>query len=166
MPMSNPFDILLAHDKWATGQIINACVPLSPEQFHRKFEMGPGSLHNTTLHVLSAMRLWTDVLNEREIRPHFDPNASPQTPEAQLKLLDEIADNFAATARNFPLDGLIKRERGGKMYTFARGAVVTHVTTHGMHHRAQCLNMLRHVGVTPLPPSSVIEWVRLVDAPQ
>jgi uncharacterized damage-inducible protein DinB len=27
-----------------------------------------------------------------------------------------------------------------------------------MHHRAQCLNMLRHLGVTPLPPSSVTEW--------
>jgi uncharacterized damage-inducible protein DinB len=36
--------------------------------------------------------------------------------------------------------------------------VLTHVTTHGMHHRAQCLNMLRQLGVTPLPPSSVTEW--------
>jgi uncharacterized damage-inducible protein DinB len=27
-----------------------------------------------------------------------------------------------------------------------------------MHHRAQCLNMLRKLGVTPLPKSSVAEW--------
>jgi uncharacterized damage-inducible protein DinB len=166
MPTSNPMDILLAHDKWATGQIIQACIALSHEQYHRKFEMGPGSLHNTTLHILSAQRLWTDVLHEREIKPHFDPVAAPQSPEQQLKLLDEIADNFAAVARKFPLDGLIKRERGGKWYTFPRGGVITHVTTHGMHHRAQCLNMLRHIGVTPLPPSSVVEWIRIVDAPQ
>jgi uncharacterized damage-inducible protein DinB len=62
-----------------------------------------------------------------------------------------------------PRHGLVSRERGGKMYTFTRGAVVTHVTTHGMHHRAQCLNMLRHVGVSPLPPSSVLEWMLMVD---
>jgi uncharacterized damage-inducible protein DinB len=37
------------------------------------------------------------------------------------------------------------------------------VTTHAMHHRAQCLNMLRHLGVTPLPPSSVAEWTWLAD---
>jgi len=37
--------------------------------------------------------------------------------------------------------------------------VITHVTTHGMHHRAQCLNMLRHVGVNPLPQSSVLQWM-------
>ena len=30
-----------------------------------------------------------------------------------------------------------------------------------MHHRAQCLNMLRQLGVTPLPPSSVAEWTWL-----
>jgi uncharacterized damage-inducible protein DinB len=166
MPTSNPMDILLAHDKWATGQILKACVPLSHEQFHRKFEMGPGSLHNTTLHTISAMRGWTDVLYEREFRPLIDPNTSPHSAEQQLKMLDEIADDFAAAARKFPVDGLVKRERGGKTYTFPRGGVITHVTTHGMHHRAQCLNMLRHVGVTPLPSSSVIEWIRTVDYPQ
>ena len=39
-----------------------------------------------------------------------------------------------------------------------RGATIVHVTTHGTHHRAQCLNILRQLGVTPLPPSSVAEW--------
>jgi len=52
---------------------------------------------------------------------------------------------------------------GGKQYAFTRGAILAHVTTHGMHHRAQCLNMLRHIGVSPLPLSSVLEWMRTVD---
>ena len=43
----------------------------------------------------------------------------------------------------------------------ARAAVLTHVATHGMHHRAQCLNMLRRLDVQPLPPSSVSEWTWL-----
>ncbi len=33
----------------------------------------------------------------------------------------------------------------GKTHRFALGAALVHVTTHGMHHRAQCLNMLRHL---------------------
>jgi uncharacterized damage-inducible protein DinB len=44
-----------------------------------------------------------------------------------------------------------------------RGAVLAHVTTHGTHHRAQCLNMLRRLGVNPLPPSSVAEWTWMGD---
>ena len=51
--------------------------------------------------------------------------------------------------------------RDGRTADFTRGAILTHVTTHAMHHRAQCLNMLRHLGVTPLPPSSVTEWTWL-----
>jgi uncharacterized damage-inducible protein DinB len=165
MATSNPLDILIMHDKWATNQILNACKPLAPEQFHRKFEMGQGSLHNTLLHMISAQRGWTDALSGREFRPLMDP-VPPRPVDKLLKMHDEIADEFAATARKYSVDDLIKRVRGGKTYTFTRGAVITHVTTHGMHHRAQCLNMLRHVGVNPLPPNSVVEWTWLVDAQQ
>ena len=52
---------------------------------------------------------------------------------------------------------------GPRTITLPRGVMVIHVTTHGMHHRAQGLNMLRHIGVTPLPPSSVTEWAWLGD---
>jgi len=54
--------------------------------------------------------------------------------------------------------------RDGRTFDITRGAVVAHVTTHGMHHRAQCLNMLRQLGVSPLPPSSVVEWTWSGDA--
>jgi uncharacterized damage-inducible protein DinB len=44
--------------------------------------------------------------------------------------------------------------------TFTRAVILCHVHTHSMHHRAQCLNMLRHLGVSPLPQSSVTDWSR------
>jgi uncharacterized damage-inducible protein DinB len=65
MPTSDPLDILLAHDRWATRNILDACSKLSDEQFHQRFEMGPGSLHDTITHVLAAMRLWGDLLASR-----------------------------------------------------------------------------------------------------
>ena len=77
-------------------------------------------------------------------------------------MFDAAADELIAIAKAHPLDELVTRVREGKEYTFTRGTVLTHVTTHGMHHRAQCLNMLKHMGVSPLPPSSVVEWARTV----
>jgi uncharacterized damage-inducible protein DinB len=53
--------------------------------------------------------------------------------------------------------------RGGRTLQFTRGAVVMQVTTHDVHHRAQCLNVLRQSGVAPLPPSSVAEWTFLAE---
>ena len=54
----------------------------------------------------------------------------------------------------------------GKDYFLTRGGVITHVATHGMHHRRRCLNMLKQFGVSPLPPSSVAEWTWMADVPR
>jgi uncharacterized damage-inducible protein DinB len=164
MPTSNPLDILLARDAWATRNIIETCAKLSPEQFHRKFEMGPGSLHNTATHILGAMWTWMDRLEQREPRPKLE--ATQRTVPELLKLHGEVTADFAAMIRAHPLESTIRVTRDGKTYTFTRGVVATHTMTHGMHHRAQCLNMLRQLGVTPLPLSSVVEWARMVDMPQ
>jgi uncharacterized damage-inducible protein DinB len=50
----------------------------------------------------------------------------------------------------------------GKTHRFTLGAALVHVTTHGMHHRAQCLNMLRHLGAPGvsdrLPEIDPLDW--------
>jgi uncharacterized damage-inducible protein DinB len=161
MATSDPIEILLAHDRWATARIIEACAKLTPEQFHQRFEMGPGSLHDTVTHILGAMQVWGDLLAGREQRPR--PEGKQWTTDQLQKMLDETAADMAASAKKHPLDGIVSRVREGKTYQFTRAAVLTHVTTHGMHHRAQCLNMLRQVGVKPLPASSVTEWTIMAD---
>ncbi len=160
-PTSNPVEILLEHDHWATRNILAACAPLTHEQFHQRFEMGPGSLHDTTTHILSAIRGWGDLLAGRAPSPRLD--GTERTPTELTALLDELVADFAKSARSYPLDATVSREREGKTYTFSRAVVITHIATHGMHHRAQCLNMLRQLGVRPLPPSSVAEWFRAAD---
>jgi uncharacterized damage-inducible protein DinB len=152
---SDPTDILLLHDKWATDQLINACAGLSDQQFHQKFEIGLGSLHDTIVHMISAKRGWADLLAGRAFQPRLEGTHAI----AQLQSLQhDVHSEFAQLAKAHPLADTVTRERDNKTYTFTRGAVLTHVTTHGMHHRAQCLNMLRHLGV-PQPPSSVLQWM-------
>jgi uncharacterized damage-inducible protein DinB len=160
MPISDPLEILLITNRWATHKILDACVPLSTEQFHRRFEMGPGSLHDTTTHILGAMRIWIDRLAERPEVARIDMGGVKRTVVELRPLLDELSAELSEVAHKYPLDQTITVSRGGKTYTFVRGGALTHVLTHGTHHRAQCLNMLRHLGVSPLPPSSVVEWMR------
>jgi len=161
MPTSDPLAILLAHDQWATRQILEACAKLPHEQFHRRFEMGPGSLHDTLTHLLAAKRAWGDMLAGRPERPRLE--GTERSPADLLRLLDEISGELTAVAHAHPVTDIVTPTRGGRTYTFTRGGVLTHVTTHGMHHRAQCLNMLRQLGVAPLPASSVVEWMLMVD---
>lgn len=161
MPEAEPIQILLLHDRWATAQVLNACAALSADQFHQRFDIGPGSLHDTLTHVVGAMRTWTDTLAGGEPRPRLETDGQRRTPEQIRALLEESRAELAAEAGR-PLDEMVTRRlRDGRTVTLNRVSVLVHVATHGMHHRAQCLNMLRHLGVSPLPPSSVTEWTFL-----
>jgi len=162
MPSSDPVQILLAHNHWATRSVLDACAKLSDDQLDREFDMGLKTIRATMTHVLGAMRGWGDLLAQRDQRDRLEADDA-RSPVHLLELLDEIGADILASIENKPLNEMLSGERGGKTYSFTRGAVLTHVTTHGMHHRAQALNMLRHLGVDPVPPSSVMEWVFMVD---
>ena len=156
VPEGDLLPILLSHDRWATVQVLSACANLTADQFHRRFDIGPGSLHDTLTHVVSAMRTWTETLAAAEPRPRLESDGQRRTSAQIASLLEESWREFAAEARRRPLDEIVtRRTRDGRTIRITRGAVVAQVTTHGMHHRAQCLNMLRQLGVSPLPPGSV-----------
>jgi uncharacterized damage-inducible protein DinB len=164
MPETDLLQILLSHDRWATAQVLGACGRLTADQFHRRFDIGPGSLHDALTHVIGAMRTWTETLAGTEPRPRLEADGQRRTPDQLRALLDEAWQEFSAEARQRPLDeSVTRRTRDGRTIHMTRGGVVVQVTTHGMHHRAQCLNMLRQLGVNPLPPSSVTEWTWLSD---
>jgi uncharacterized damage-inducible protein DinB len=165
MPESDVLQILLSHDRWATEQLLDACAKLPSEAFHQAFDIGPGSLHDTLTHIVSAMRTWTDTLTGTVPRPRPDTDGQRRTPGQIRSLHIESCVELSDEARRRPLGEIVTRTlRSGRSVTLTRGEVITHVATHGMHHRTQCLNMLRRLGVHPLPPSSVTEWTWHADA--
>jgi uncharacterized damage-inducible protein DinB len=160
VPESDLLQLLLAHDRWATEQILHPCEGLPEEAFHRRFDVGPGSLHDTLTHVIGVVRTFADTLaGAAEPRPRLETDGRRRTPGELRALLDGSWGEFAAEARRRPVDEVVERRlRDGRVLRVTRTAVFAHVATHGAHHRAQCLNMLRQLGVKPLPASSVAEW--------
>ena len=161
MPITNPHEVLLAHDHWANLQMYESCRSLTQQQMDHPFEMGTGSIANNLVHNLGAMRGWTDVLNEAEQRPRLEEGGYTLAQIEQLH--EEVSSDFKQAALSQPFDRVLTPNRGGKTYRFTAGGILTHVTTHSMHHRAQCLNMLRQLGVQSLPMSSVMEWMLVGD---
>ncbi len=161
MAQTDPAEILLIHHRWANDQLLDACAKLTDEQLDQEFEMGVGSLRKALTHIAGAIRGWGDLLAGREQRPRLEETGF--SIQELRELFDEVTADFEASARNHPNDGIATGSRGGNSYSFTRGGVLTHVMTHAVHHRAQCLNMLRQLGVEDLPPSSVLEWMLMVD---
>jgi len=163
---SEPLSIALEHNSWATREVLRACAALNDSQWHRRFEMGPGSLHDTLTHIVGAMFRWADRIDgpPRAVRPSIE-DGSRRTPAELMTLLDSAAADLAGSAERACSRGLetaLDMTLGGQSYRFTLGAMLVHVTTHGMHHRAQCLNMLRQLAVPGvsdrLPEIDVLEW--------
>lgn len=171
----NPLTILLAHDHWSTRRVLEVCRELSTEQFHQRFDVGLGSLHEILTHVVGAMRRWADRLERRPVRAAIDNpprNAGMpseyrvRTPDQIIVLLDEAAAELASLAARYERAGAgegglateIEFMLDGVRVRSTRGAGLVHVTTHGSHHRAQCLNLLRRSGLTRLPELTVVDW--------
>lgn len=151
---------LFAYGRWANECVFQAAAPLSDVQLDRPFEMGEGSLRATLRHIYGAERNW----HERVQAPGWEtfPEAAGLHAVAEI----HAAAGQLATARFAWLAGLADAHLDRRhTYHFATGGTYTsrlrdillHVCTHGIHHRAQALNMLRHVGATP-PALDWIEW--------
>ncbi|HLJ58108.1 MAG TPA: DinB family protein [bacterium] len=150
----------LRHNAWAARVLLERCRSLTPEQFHQRFEIGPGSLHDTLRHIISVMRRWANRIADRPPGKPLEETPTPHTPDELLVLLDEVnrelQDVVARVAREGRFDEMMRVEFTPEC--FSRGTAFVHVITHGAHHRAQVLNMLRRLGVTTLPDLEAIEW--------
>lgn len=156
LPTSNPLAVLFTHDRWATHQLLAAMEKLPEESLHRTFPIGLGSLHDTIVHNVGAIQVWTDTIAKRTPRPWI---SDEKRSVAELRRIFDLAmDDLIAVAHEGPMDEAFTRtNKAGVTFNLSRVEILTHVATHGVHHRAQALNMLRQLGVSPLPQSSVTQ---------
>lgn len=158
------FHVLLEHNAWATAVLIDDAARLTAAQFCLRFDIGPGSLHDTLRHIVGAMWRWADRIGAQPLRPSIEDDPETLPPDALRRLLagatEELRGVVArveATQRweewmAFPVPE-------GPTYRFTRRAALLHVLTHGMHHRAQALNIRRRLGLPPLGLDlDVVEW--------
>ncbi len=166
MLISDPYRIHANFDRWATLRLLAVCRGLGEPALDRQFAIGLGSLRRTFTHLVSNMEHWFDRADASPARPMRPFNSKPG------EAMDSISQRFDAAWAD--VKGIIERhgpaglaqvissefaqDDGSKIpVRFTRGSILLHVFNHGTHHRVQCLNMLRHLGVDPLPEIDLID---------
>ena len=143
---------LYVHNDWAGNLLLDLAEPLGDEALNRPFEMGLGTLRATLCHLWAAERLWlARWLGNADAR--LERNAGGLS-------VAELRGRFEETARErnelFAREGAPGARRtvsynasDGQPWRLPLGDLMLHVANHGVHHRAQASNMLRHLGVKP-----------------
>lgn len=163
--------------------ILERCRGLSDEQFRRVFPIGPGEhggLCAILSHIIGAMRRWADRIGGRPVRPPIEPwrpgyqQRPPYTIDELLALLEDAQRDLtqvieavrsqgeAGLSRDVVLQFPAPDPSGRTNVSFTAGACIASVAVHGHYHRAQCVNILRQLGVPGvsdrLPSLDVVDW--------
>jgi uncharacterized damage-inducible protein DinB len=148
---------------WAWDRLLAAVAPLTDAQLDQPFEMGPGSLRATLRHLYGAERNWLARWRGCD-QPQF-PQASELAKPAEFDRAHRaLVPERSADVANLDFSQTCTYTNPqGRTYTFALGDVLLHVCNHGIHHRAQAVNMLRRLGQPPLAPGLDYIFMRLDD---
>src|SRR5207237_1203093 len=123
---------------WATRTILSTCGQLSPEQLDRCFEMGPGSVRKTLLHIASAQMWWTDRLLYRDRKEWPGETHRSATIEQIAKLHESSDAEFREVAHKLIAAGkvadTIKSKPTPDAHKIRIASVLAHVANHGTHH--------------------------------
>lgn len=153
---------MLRHDAWTTRMLLVRAQELSDDQLDREFDIGHRSLRRTFAHIVGNMECWCDLMAGKPQRPKPAQPASGPTIASLLARLEVVAAELVEL-------GMVVVEEAKEDDDFvdyldvpARrkplGAGLLHVATHGMHHRAQCLYLMRLLGLQNLIEGDALSW--------
>ncbi len=155
-------DRLLSHDAWTTRELLLLSRSLSDNELDREFDLGHRTQRRTFQHVVRNMEVWTDLISGGPVREDAGCDAPGRSIDGLLKRLDVVSPQLRQIPRRIVdesrLDELWGDHLDDPPTEKSYGGAIAHLATHGMHHRAQVLFLLRKLGVTDLPEGDALSW--------
>ena len=128
--------------------------PLRAEQWSQEFPIGLGTLGRTLTHIMVSEWFYVQRMERREVPPYEHWPIQEEMPPTFEQL--ERAWNEQAEQTRRAISAICNwgepieyRSMGGRpmIVTATAGDLFTQLALHEVHHRAQAMNMLRHMGV-------------------
>lgn len=151
----------IAHSVWALQRLLDCAEALSAGDIERDMGIGPGGVRENIAHTLEAMFFFADNFAGRAYveREGFAekcrsvPGLRGLLVEAERDLRGAMLGGGGVGGKQFiPWDAAA----GG---TLPVEAAVAQTFDHASLHRTQCINMLKRLGVRPVPDLDPLTFV-------
>jgi uncharacterized damage-inducible protein DinB len=153
-------DRLLRHDAWTTRALLTLAANLPDADLDREFDIGHRTLRRTFTHIIQNMECWHDLMAARPQRAIT--TTPPDSIPSLITRLDTVAAQLLTLAQSIEQHHRVDDYFTDTLDTTPRhkpfGAALVHLATHAMHHRAQCLHILRRLGLKNLPEGDALTW--------
>jgi uncharacterized damage-inducible protein DinB len=139
----------------ARGKVLDWCRPLGDEAWSKQFTIGLGSLSRTLTHVMICEWAYVERIQGHDVPPYEQWAYQDERPPA-LAELESVWRAQASTVRvvlgavtdwDREMEYRVEHEGKKTIINATRRDIFTQLCFHEVHHRAQAMNMLRHLGV-------------------
>jgi uncharacterized damage-inducible protein DinB len=152
-------DRYLGYEAWTLRHFVARCAELTPAQLHQRFDVGPGSVHETVEHIVGNLETWTDLMRARPVR---DLGPLADSVAEYLRRLDAAMADFRACAQEMAateqLDASYIDVLDDPPTAKTFGGTILHVLTHTSVHRWELQHMLARLGLPALREGDALSW--------
>lgn len=166
------------HRNWVNEKLLAACESLTEEQLRQPFAIGQGSVWQSLLHLYAAEYVWLETLlgDEQPLVPGDLPGKLPgnQLGDATIRSFADLCEEWRKLATRWQQylsqlsteslsDWVYKTSTSsgyGQRSATKRSDILLHLCTHSQYTVAQVVNMLRQLGIQPLPDVMLISLAR------
>ena len=146
------FRTLYDYNSWANRRVLEACAPLSPEEFTRNNGSSFPSVRDTLAHICGAEWIWLERWKGRV--PAGIPAAAdyPDFETLKRRWTEVESDLLGYIASLAPADVTRVVEfktLAGVPFSQQLGHCLQHLANHSTYHRGQVTTMLRQLGAKP-----------------
>jgi len=151
--------LLYQYDRWANNRVLEACSPISTEQFTRDLGGSFCSVRDTFVHIMAGEWGWiqywrapspdaafvAEMMARRKVL--FDPNMYPDLAAVRQKWVEVEREQleFIQLVSDERLQQLIPVRTAEMKLIY----LMQHVANHSTYHRGQIALMMRQLGAVP-----------------
>ena len=159
-------DILLEKAKynlWANQRIVAVLSGLEQEQLIQKIESSFAGVYPTIFHIWNAENIWLErlqgiSLNSWPSRDANDKDNLQKFIQTSKLFLEFLEKNYLQ--KDFPFSEISYSNLKGDFMNNSAYEIVFHCFNHSSYHRGQIVTMLRQLGVTNIPSTDFIAYLR------
>lgn len=149
---------LYDYNSWANRRVMDACAPLSAEQFTRNLGSSFPSVRDTLQHIMFAEWVWLERWQGRmPARIPSDDFADLSALRARWAPIESGFFDFVRALTPGELDRTLEyRNTKGVALSNRVREILRHVVNHGTYHRGQVATMLRQLGAAPTATDLIV----------
>ena len=143
---------LFQYNQWADGRLLDACSPLTNEQFTRDLGSSFRSVRDTLVHLYGAEWVWNERMEGRSPTSLVSGTGFPDLASVRAKLeeMDSYYLDFVTRLTQQDLDRVFTyKSFAGEEFSNPIWQTLHQLSNHASYHRGQVVTLLRQLGAKP-----------------